>query len=104
MTSSSGEPDAAVCDPRVGQGACGAAQFDRWQSPLPTWGWGGEDGMSYSTLLFDMRDGVATVTLNRPEAANSLNIDLARDLMQAMLRCDEDPAIRAVVLTGAGRM
>src|SRR5438105_9590004 len=60
--------------------------------------------MTYSTLSFEVRDGVAMVTLNRPEAANSLNDALARDFMQAILRCDEDPAIRAVVLTGAGRM
>lgn len=60
--------------------------------------------MTYSTLIFEVRDGVAHVTLNRPEAANSLNIDLARDFMHAMLQCDEDPAIRAVVLTGGGRM
>jgi 2-(1,2-epoxy-1,2-dihydrophenyl)acetyl-CoA isomerase len=58
----------------------------------------------YTTLLFDLRDGVARITLNRPEAANSLNEALARDFMHAMLRCDEDPAVRAVVLTGAGRM
>lgn len=60
--------------------------------------------MSYETLLFEVRGGVATVTLNRPEAANSLNAALARDFMHAMLRCDEDPAVRAVLLTGAGRM
>jgi 2-(1,2-epoxy-1,2-dihydrophenyl)acetyl-CoA isomerase len=60
--------------------------------------------MEYSALLFDVRDNVARITLNRPEAANSLNETLARDLMHAALRCDEDPAIRAVVITGAGRM
>lgn len=60
--------------------------------------------MTYSTLLFDVRDGVAHITLNRPEAANSLSVELAQDFMHAVLRCDEDPAIRAVVITGAGRM
>ncbi|MFN8558932.1 MAG: enoyl-CoA hydratase-related protein [Dehalococcoidia bacterium] len=60
--------------------------------------------MSYSTLLCEVRDHVACITLNRPEAANSLNLDLARDLMRAAIRCDEDAAVRAVVLTGAGRM
>src|SRR5579884_1773233 len=60
--------------------------------------------MEYSALLFDVRDNVARITLNRPEAANSLNETLARDLMHAALRCDADPAIRAVVITGAGRM
>lgn len=60
--------------------------------------------MEYSTLRVDLRDGVASITLNRPEAANSLNLDLARDFMHAMLECDEDPAVRAVLITGAGRM
>lgn len=60
--------------------------------------------MQYTTLLFEVRDNVAHITLNRPEAANSLNAELAQDFMHAVLRCDEDPEVRAVVLTGAGRM
>ena len=43
-------------------------------------------------------DRVATITLNRPDAANALNMQMARDLMDVMLRCDDDPAVRAVVL------
>jgi len=58
--------------------------------------------MEYSTLLFDVQEGVAQITLNRPEALNSINLDMARDLMYAVLRCDEDPMIRAVVINGAG--
>ncbi len=57
----------------------------------------------YGTLLFEVRDGVAHLTINRPEAANSLNADAFRDFLDAVLRCDEDPAVRAVVITGAGR-
>jgi 2-(1,2-epoxy-1,2-dihydrophenyl)acetyl-CoA isomerase len=57
----------------------------------------------YTALTFDLTDNVATITLNRPEAANALNFELARDLMYASLECDEDPNIRAVVITGAGR-
>ncbi|RMF84632.1 MAG: enoyl-CoA hydratase [Nitrospinota bacterium] len=60
--------------------------------------------MTYTTILFAIHDGVAQITLNRPEAANSLNIEMARDLMHAALQCDEDPAIRAVILTGTGTM
>lgn len=60
--------------------------------------------MTYETLLFDVADGVARITLNRPGAANSLNGEMAHDLMMASIRCDEDPAIRAVLLTGTGRM
>jgi 2-(1,2-epoxy-1,2-dihydrophenyl)acetyl-CoA isomerase len=57
----------------------------------------------YQTLLFDVAAGVATITLNRPDAANALTLEMARDLADAALRCDEDPAIRAVLITGAGR-
>jgi len=60
--------------------------------------------MEYSTLLFDVQDGVAQITLNRPEALNSINLDMARDLMYAVLHCDEDPMIRAVVIKGAGSL
>lgn len=58
--------------------------------------------MQYKTLLFDVRDGVAHITLNRPEAANSINLEMGSDLMHAILDCSEDRAIRAVVITGAG--
>src|SRR5262249_55326634 len=60
--------------------------------------------MSYETIDLVVRDGVAHLTLNRPAAANSITVELARDLMEATLRCDEDRAVRAVLLSGAGRM
>ena len=60
--------------------------------------------MAYETIDLSVRDGVAYLTLNRPDAANSITVELARDLMYATLRCDEDASVRAVLLTGAGRM
>ncbi len=60
--------------------------------------------MTYTTLLFDVKDGIAYITLNRPEALNSINLEFSRDLMHAVLHCDEDPAIRAVVISGNGRL
>jgi 2-(1,2-epoxy-1,2-dihydrophenyl)acetyl-CoA isomerase len=54
------------------------------------------------TILFKVQSGVARIVLNRPNAANSINLDLARELLRAAARCDEDPAVRAVVITGAG--
>ena len=60
--------------------------------------------MQYTTILFDVRDNVAHITLNRPEAANSLNKEMAIDLMHAAIRCGEDAEIRTIVLTGAGRI
>jgi len=60
--------------------------------------------MTYTTILFEVRDGVAHIALNRPDAANALNTELARDLMYAAMQCSEDDDIRAVVLTGNGSM
>jgi len=58
----------------------------------------------YKTLLLDVRDHVAHITLNRPDAANSINEEMGIDLMNASLRCDEDPEIRAVLISGAGKI
>ena len=60
--------------------------------------------MTYTAIQFEKKDNIARITLDRPDAANALNIDLARDLMHVSLECDEDADIRAVVLTGNGRM
>jgi 2-(1,2-epoxy-1,2-dihydrophenyl)acetyl-CoA isomerase len=58
----------------------------------------------YNTLEFEVRDGVAHVTLSRPEVGNALNLELAQELLRAVMRCDEEQEVRAVVLAGAGRM
>jgi len=55
------------------------------------------------TVLLDVTDGVATVTLNRPESMNALNIATKDALLATLRRVAQDPAIRCVVLTGAGR-
>jgi len=55
------------------------------------------------TVLVEVRDRVATVTLNRAEGANALNLAMGRDLLEAALRCEADPEVRAVVVTGAGK-
>lgn len=59
--------------------------------------------MPYQSLLFDVDAGVACITLNRPDAANALDLTLARELADAALACDEDAAVRAVVIGAAGR-
>lgn len=59
--------------------------------------------MSYEFLNFEMSKGVATITLNRPDAANAMHLGLMKDLMHAAIRCDEDASIRAVIVTGAGK-
>lgn len=60
--------------------------------------------MSYENLGFEVTDGVAVITLNRPEVGNALSPDMARELSAAAVVVDDDPAIRAVVLTGAGKL
>src|SRR5690242_159080 len=56
-----------------------------------------------SDVLFDVADGVATLTLNRPEVLNSFNRPMAHELKTALERVADDDTLRAVVLTGAGR-
>ncbi|MBA3688347.1 MAG: enoyl-CoA hydratase/isomerase family protein [Chloroflexi bacterium] len=58
---------------------------------------------SYDTILVEMAGGVATITLNRPESLNALNGAMRRELLAAIKAAGRDDAIRAVVLTGAGR-
>ena len=60
--------------------------------------------MEYRTLGFELHDHVARITLNRPELGNALDGEMGRELMHAAIRCSEDRAVRAVLLTGAGRM
>ncbi|HKV53027.1 MAG TPA: enoyl-CoA hydratase-related protein [Candidatus Binataceae bacterium] len=57
----------------------------------------------YTAILYDVRDAVATVTLNRPDAANSANETLATELLDAIIRAEENSAVRALVLTASGR-
>jgi 2-(1,2-epoxy-1,2-dihydrophenyl)acetyl-CoA isomerase len=54
-------------------------------------------------ILFEAAEGVATVTLNRPEVLNSFRRPMARELIDALSHARDDERIRAVVLTGAGR-
>jgi 2-(1,2-epoxy-1,2-dihydrophenyl)acetyl-CoA isomerase len=53
---------------------------------------------------FEARQAVATLTLNRPDSANAINAELARELRDAALRCSDDPGTRAVVLQAEGSM
>lgn len=55
------------------------------------------------TVLWAVADGVATITFNRPEAHNAQNFQLERRYLDLLVRADDDPAVRAVIVTGAGR-
>lgn len=58
--------------------------------------------MGFSTLLYEVSDGVATLTLNRPERHNAFNMAMARELHEAWTQIKADPAVVCVVVTGAG--
>lgn len=60
--------------------------------------------MHFETLLYDVDQGVARIRLNRPDAANALNLPMCKDLMYAALAADEDPGVRAVLLGAEGKM
>lgn len=60
-------------------------------------------GMDFSTLLFEVNDAVATVTLNRPDVLNSFNADMRRELRCAFAEIETNGGVRAVILTAAGR-
>src|SRR2546422_7670574 len=59
--------------------------------------------MSYQTLLFELRDGIALITINRPDKLNALNDQVVDELADAAERVASEPAIRGAILTGAGQ-
>ena len=59
--------------------------------------------MREPTILLDLAEGVATITLNRPDKLNAFNEAMHAELGQALDRIEADGAVRAVLLTGAGR-
>ena len=58
---------------------------------------------SEPTVLTDTRDGVRTITMNRPQAMNGLNVEIKEALLEAVTEAAADESVRAVVLTGTGR-
>jgi len=59
--------------------------------------------MTYNTLRYDVADHILTLTLNRPDNLNAFTVEMARELVDAFNRASDDDAVRAVVVTGAGR-
>ena len=59
--------------------------------------------MSYNFILVDIAQGVMKITLNRPDVLNSFHLDMAQELHQALDVARAEKAVRAVLLTGAGR-
>ncbi len=59
--------------------------------------------MSYQHILYDVADNVLTITLNRPEKLNAFTGIMCNELIEAFDRADADDAVRAIIVTGAGR-
>ena len=64
---------------------------------------GGEAAMAYETILLDVKDRIATVTLNRPDRMNAWTDQMAVELSDALTACNNNDDVRVVVITGAGR-
>jgi enoyl-CoA hydratase/carnithine racemase len=59
--------------------------------------------MSYQTLNYAVADGILTLTLNRPDQLNAFTVEMANELVNAFQRAGQDEAVKAIVVTGAGR-
>jgi len=57
---------------------------------------------TYQTLLYELANGVLTITLNRPDVYNAFNEQMKKDLNDALKEADKDPNVRCLVLRGAG--
>lgn len=60
--------------------------------------------MTYETIEFAVEGGVATITLDRPDNANALNLQMANEMLDVSVECATNPEIRVVILTGRGKM
>jgi len=58
--------------------------------------------MSYSAIIYTTKDNVASITINRPEAGNSISLELAQELEEVCHQINQDDDIYVVILTGAG--
>lgn len=60
--------------------------------------------MEFQNILFETSDGIARITLNRPDAGNALTPASCRELLDAAIECEENRSIRAVLITATGKM
>jgi enoyl-CoA hydratase/carnithine racemase len=59
--------------------------------------------MTYSQIMYDLSDNIATITLNRPDQLNSFTVVMLRELLEVFDLTDADDDVRAIIITGAGR-
>ena len=60
--------------------------------------------MHFKTILLETKDHWARITLNRPDTRNALNMEMRSDLLEALKGISDDPSVKAVILTGAGKV
>jgi 2-(1,2-epoxy-1,2-dihydrophenyl)acetyl-CoA isomerase len=58
----------------------------------------------YANLVFEIRNHVGHIAFNRPQAANGIDLDLARDFSDVIRRCQGNPGVRALLLSGNGKL
>jgi enoyl-CoA hydratase/carnithine racemase len=56
----------------------------------------------YKTISYEKRDGIATITFNRPEVMNAINEEMAKELLDALRDLKEDQGVKVAILTGSG--
>ena len=59
--------------------------------------------MNYKTIIFEEKDGVATITLNRPTSFNAFNSEMIKEVVDAIEKCAKNVRIKVLIITGAGK-
>lgn len=59
--------------------------------------------MSYKTIIFEEEDGVATITLNRATSFNALDLEMGKELVDAIEKCTKNVQVKVLIITGAGK-
>ena len=60
--------------------------------------------MTFKTILYDVEDGILTITLNRPDRLNAFNNEMRDDIIMALDMADADDDVKAIIFTGSGRV
>ena len=59
--------------------------------------------MNYETILYEIENGILTITLNRPERLNAFNNEMRDEVIAALDAADADDEVKAIIFTGSGR-
>ena len=59
--------------------------------------------MTFETILYDVEDGILTITLNRPDRLNAFNNEMRDEVITALDMADADDDVKAIIFTGSGR-